>query len=392
MTYKWLSIDSAQRVELRQFLTSHLLAHHASLPRFLSNKFVKVITFIGRSDWPHEYPDFIRNILQVTSHLLSVAGNLFLSVFLHPSFENTCCNLCLLSVKQLFICSLLSLQTSQNGLYDCPSRLVTFNQLSPSIFPTSLSLSLQLLRGQETVVVGLQLLQTASEELGSPRSDLLTTTRRETLLSLMTQEIPTFLSTLISLLNSVAEKQRHTIAPTPPPSPGGSPLRHTTPLIRVVTPPRPSHPHLSPFTTPTQSLLAKSPSSPHPQVPAYQPFGPLDPRLEEVCVGCLSCLSHLFSWMPLSSNITPQVLDTIFYFASLGCESAEDSSDVAGLLGSLAMDCVIELLVKNCVPREFEAFLMKLFDKSFSLLQRLTGVTERGEPINFFHLHERYIP
>jgi hypothetical protein len=80
VTYKWLSIDSAQRVELRQFLTSHLLAHHASLPRFLSNKFVKVITFIGRSDWPHEYPDFIRNILQVTSHLLSVVGILSFSL------------------------------------------------------------------------------------------------------------------------------------------------------------------------------------------------------------------------------------------------------------------------------------------------------------------------
>ena len=102
MTYKWLSIDPAQRVELRQFLPSHLLAHHASLPRFLSNKFVKVITFIGRSDWPHEYPDFIRNILQVTSHLLSVVGNIFLSVFLHPSFENTCCSLCLLSLQTSF--------------------------------------------------------------------------------------------------------------------------------------------------------------------------------------------------------------------------------------------------------------------------------------------------
>lgn len=93
--------------------------------------------------------------------------------------------------------------------------------------------------------------------------------------------------------------------------------------------------------------------------------------------------------MPLSSNITPNVLDTVFYFASLGCDSADDSSDVAGQLGSLAMDCVIELLVKNCVPREFEAFLMKLFDKSFSLLQRLTGVTERGEPISFQHLDDR---
>lgn len=93
--------------------------------------------------------------------------------------------------------------------------------------------------------------------------------------------------------------------------------------------------------------------------------------------------------MPLSSNITPQVLDSIFIFASLGCDSADDSSDVAGHLGSLAMDCVIELLVKNCVPREFEAFLMKLFEKSFSLLQRLTGLDDTGEPINFLHLDER---
>ena len=227
------------------------------------------------------------------------------------------------------------------------------------------------------------MLQTASEELGSPRSDLLTTARRETLLSLMTQEVPSFLSVLIATLNSVAEKQRRSIAPTPPPSPGGSPHRHQSPLV---TPPRPPHSHLSPFVTPSRSLAAKSPS-PNPQLPPT--FGTLEPRLEEICVSSLSCLAHLFSWMPLSSNITPQILDTIFSFASLGCESAEDSSDVAGYLGSLAMDCVIELLVKNCVPREFEAFLMKLFEKSFSLLQRLTGVNERGEPVNFLHLDER---
>ena len=69
VTYKWLSIDSTQRVELRHFLTSHLLTQHSSMPRFLSNKFVKVITFIGRSDWPHDYPEFLRNILQVKLHV-----------------------------------------------------------------------------------------------------------------------------------------------------------------------------------------------------------------------------------------------------------------------------------------------------------------------------------
>lgn len=203
-------------------------------------------------------------------------------------------------------------------------------------------------------------------------------------------QVPTFLSVLIGILDSVAEKQCQPINPTPPPSPEMSPIKN--PLQVFCTPPRP--PHLSPFSTPLQPPIS-TPHSVSIATPSLggtfssTPFGPLDPHLRAVCVGSLTCLAHLFSWMPLSSNITPNVLDTIFYFASLGCDSADDSSDVAGTLGSLAMDCVIELLVKNCVPREFEAFLMKLFDKSFSLLQRLTGVTEKGEPISFQHLDDR---
>lgn len=93
--------------------------------------------------------------------------------------------------------------------------------------------------------------------------------------------------------------------------------------------------------------------------------------------------------MLLSSTITPGVLDTIFHFASLGCDSAADVTDNSGNLGSLAMDCVNELLVKNCVPQEFEAFLMKLFEKSFALLQRLTRETERGISCNFSQLDDR---
>ena len=207
----------------------------------------------------------------------------------------------------------------------------------------------------------------------------------------MCVQVPTFLSVLIGILNSVAEKQCQSLAPTPPPSPGGSPHQHPQVLS---TPPQQTH--LSPFGTPTQSLLSTPTKHPSHISPFSQAshvlspsFAPLDRHLEEVCVSSLSCLSHLFNWMPLSSNITPHVLDTIFIFASLGCNSGNDASDVSGHLGSLAMDCVIELLVKNCVPREFEAFLMKLFEKSFSLLQRLTGLTERGETINFLHLDER---
>jgi hypothetical protein len=93
--------------------------------------------------------------------------------------------------------------------------------------------------------------------------------------------------------------------------------------------------------------------------------------------------------MSLSSLITPSILDTIFHFANLGCDSGGDCTDNSGNLGSLAMDCVNELLVRNCVPREFEAFLMKLFENSFSLLQHLTGETERRVSCNFSLLDDR---
>ena len=38
----------------------------------------------------------------------------------------------------------------------------------------------------------------------------------------------------------------------------------------------------------------------------------------------LQCLSHLFSWVPLSTTITPQLLSTIFHFAAFGCEVKAD--------------------------------------------------------------------
>lgn len=255
-------------------------------------------------------------------------------------------------------------------------------------FPT------QLIRTSETTPLGLAFLLTASEELGCPRSDLITTSRKEELALLLQQQVPTILSVLIHILESVAEKQRHSVTPTPPSSPNVSPIKPpissgSSPLA-VSSPP---HPHLprSLFST-THSLTPPLPAHTHPApiVAGNAPYAPLDSRTEEICILSLECLSHLFSWMSLSSVITPSILDTIFHFASLGCDSAADVTENSGHLGSLAMDCINELLVKNCVPREFEAFLMKLFEKSFSLLQRLTGESERGISCNFSRLDDRY--
>ena len=126
----------------------------------------------------------------------------------------------------------------------------------------------------------------------------------------------------------------------------------------------------------------------------------LDQDSHQLCCLVLESLAHLFSWIPLSTSITPTLLASIFHFARFGCDlrtkakpdpfisssngppssngdgrslpqSAEGKQDRARL-GVLAMTCVNELVSKNCVPLDFEEYLLRMFQQTFFLLQRLT--------------------
>lgn len=121
------------------------------------------------------------------------------------------------------------------------------------------------------------------------------------------------------------------------------------------------------------SNMFKSPGR-HVQVEALPP---LDDQSKLLCTHALTTLSQYFSWIPLSSTITPQLLSTIFHFAGFGCETKSSSSSSnfntnTQSLGILAMNCINELLSKNCVPVEFEDFLLQMFQQTFYLLQKLT--------------------
>lgn len=137
----------------------------------------------------------------------------------------------------------------------------------------------------------------------------------------------------------------------------------------------------------------------------------LDNESHQLCCLVLECLAHLFSWIPLSTSITPTLLASIFHFARFGCDlrtkakigsfiSSNSSSSNGQLnpgtmpptsngggrngqqsegnkvdrarLGVLAMTCVNELVSKNCVPVDFEEYLLRMFQQTFFLLQRLT--------------------
>lgn len=214
-------------------------------------------------------------------------------------------------------------------------------------------LLLQLLNNKDSIALGLVVLLTASEELATPREELVTTSRRQQLRSLMLQHSSHFLSILVNLLSSIAEKQRRTVAATPATSPNVSPCSSlTTPSL---------HSHFN----------ATNLSPQHNK--ATLVYSALDIETEETCCLALRTLAHLFSWIPLSSSITVTTLDTIFHFVSLGYMSVHDSTDMTGELGSLAMSCVNELVAQNCVPQEFGDFLLKLFEKSSLLIQQLTN-------------------
>lgn len=138
-----------------------------------------------------------------------------------------------------------------------------------------------------------------------------------------------------------------------------------------------------------------------------QPMAALDNESHQLCCLVLECLSHLFSWIPLSTNITPSLLASIFHFARFGCDlrtkaktgplnsstsngqlnpgtvptaNGQRPNDQQGevnkmdraRLGVLAMTCINELVSKNCVPMDFEEYLLRMFQQTFFLLQRLT--------------------
>lgn len=286
---QWLGLNAEDKLVIRTTLNQFLLDQHTKVPTFIRNKLVKVIVDIGRIDWPHFYPDFLSNVMQLAS---------------------------------------------QN----------------------------------DTMLLGVIILQTVSEELATPREDL-SMARKEELQRLLLVQVPNILSLINNILESVLEKHRHLVAATPPPSPTSGETtqnRLGSSMLLISSSPLPSDSILS--------NMFKSPGR-HVQVEALPP---LDDMSKLLCTHALTTLSQYFSWIPLSSTITPQLLSTIFHFAGFGCETKTNAPSSSNFntntqsLGILAMNCINELLSKNCVPIEFEDFLLQMFQQTFYLLQKLT--------------------
>ncbi|MGH0120965.1 UNVERIFIED_CONTAM: hypothetical protein FKN15_070157 [Acipenser sinensis] len=193
--------------------------------------------------------------------------------------------------------------------------------------------TLQLIQSPAMAPLGLILLKTTSEELACPREDL-SVARKEELRKLLLEQVPTVLGLL------------------------------------------------------TGDLLSSLLQGPYYSKLLSQPIPMLNSDSEHLCSLALESLAHLFSWIPLSTSITPSLLDTIFHFARFGCDVQGAKGKLGGpsmngntqlpdgaeraRLGVLGMTCVNELVSKNCVPLDFEEYLLRMFQQTFFLLQKLT--------------------
>uniref|UniRef100_A0A8D0CX60 Exportin 6 n=1 Tax=Sander lucioperca TaxID=283035 RepID=A0A8D0CX60_SANLU len=214
----------------------------------------------------------------------------------------------------------------------------------PMFYHDFFTSTLQLIQSPPLAPLGLMMLKTTSEELACPREDL-SVARKDELRKLLLEQVPTVLGLLTDILETYWDKHS-VIASTPPPSPTSG---ESVELLGSL------------FQGSQYSKLL------------CQPMAALDNESQQLCCLVLECLAHLFSWIPLSTSITPTLLASIFHFARFGCDLRTKGNKVdRARLGVLAMTCVNELVSKNCVPMDFEEYLLRMFQQTFFLLQKLT--------------------
>uniref|UniRef100_A0A2K6JSZ3 Importin N-terminal domain-containing protein n=1 Tax=Rhinopithecus bieti TaxID=61621 RepID=A0A2K6JSZ3_RHIBE len=175
---------------------------------------------------------------------------------------------------------------------------------------------------------------TPLEELACPREDL-SVAGKEELRKWLPDRVQTLLGLLTGILETVWDKHSVTAA-TPPPSPTSGE---------------------------SGDLLSNLLQTPGSAKLLNQPIPILDVVSEYIC--------------SLALDITPSLLTTIFHLArkmvsvngsSQNCVWVQEQS----WLGVLVMSCFKELMSKNCVPMEFEEYLLCMFQQTFCLLQKIT--------------------
>ncbi|CAG0919518.1 unnamed protein product [Notodromas monacha] len=181
--------------------------------------------------------------------------------------------------------------------------------------------------------VGLSFLLITSEELGCPRGNL-TMSRKNEIQKLLHIECPRIISTLLELLSVILSHYKTAAVHSRPVS---EPALYTGLNWKV----------------------------------ARNDWMKVDERSRSLAALALSCLAHVLSWAPISivSSYEPRkLLDLVFHFAI---------ADTTGPVGEAALGVLVEIVSKNLVPVQSEAFLEAVYRDTYCLL-RLIVIDNRN--------------
>jgi hypothetical protein len=223
----------------------------------------------------------------------------------------------------------------------------------PHAFPQFIDMILGLFQSQETILLGLSMLQTTAEEFSSGRG--LPARRAEELVQLLKARVPMVFTTLMRLLDT-SYAQAH-----------GEAAKRAIDGRMPTNLGLPSTPRSSP--TPGMRPIVMAPQAVTPTLEAeFHEYFRFQDEKEKMIAKSLECICQFFTWVDLSEMVTPHLLSTLFNFAQL-----KDLCN--GEIGATAMSCFNEMLSRNCVPANFDEYLLKMFQLTVELLRRVTAAS-----------------
>ena len=238
----------------------------------------------------------------------------------------------------------------------------------PHFYPEFFSQITSLLSGggsSSSTELGLTLLLTASEELGTPRQDI-STNRAVELHKLMLAQLPSVSSCLVRLLEAGLGREANT-----PSSPSDS---EDSDSMDAPQPP------------PTVSL-------------------PLSAASRDAAVLCLRVVAHLLSWAPPSHCVSSRLIRTLFLYAALEVRAqvcstvcsptnnynflcSQGKDDACTELSVLAMNAINEIIYKNYVPVDFADYVVIMFRSCHQLLESLLSEPNKCRDLDQLYLEK----
>eukprot|EP00127_Corallochytrium_limacisporum_P002933 Clim_evm22s143 gene=Clim_evmTU22s143 len=322
---RWSALSTDNKTQIRSFLFPWLVNHGGTIPAFAQNKIMKALVSIAKNDWPWDYPDFYKNIMELMDDPRTVP--LALQLIRMVSEEFTSSNQDVSAARNAELKKLL--------LKEMPQTLLQIQKILHSRYlPTVETNDNSPLKMKGSG-------QRPSGEFAGNVSHLSPN------MLLVGGGDPSSYAGSQSSRGAMIHGQKGTdldgVALSNG-SPGGI-LQSQSPVSAGM---------LGRYLDSQVSGIVET------------TFNFTEEDLHKVQKLALECLIQIVSWIPPVEYIDASLLQTIFSYAQLHGENTAS-------FGVLGLTCINEILSMNFIPPNFHEFLIEIFKQCYLLLKNLTS-------------------